>query len=374
MRLLYLSTWDFSNEEADGVCKKIKSHIKSFEDKHIQVDYVYIRDNMVYFREDGQDRCLFRVGSVKKTVAYIGLYRYLKYKRYDWVYNRYGVMDSFYYRVLKRLYKNGAKILIEIPTYPYIDEQPKTLLYRIMYLWERVYLGKLKKIVERIVTYSLEEEIWEIRTIRTMNGIDVSNADFTRCQKIENDTVDLLVVALMQVYHGYERLLYGLKTYYQKGGNRKVVCHMVGGGPEKNTYEKIVKENNLDKYVIFYGMKSGKELDEIYKVADIGVCALGGYKTGLYRSSELKTREYLIKGVPILTGMELDVFEVINKQYFLQFPNDETEIDIEKVVEFYDKFYTGEIEKTRYDMHNMAVQKLSAEATMSPVIEYMMAN
>lgn len=371
MKLLYLSTWDFTNEASDGVCKKIRSQISVFEKNEFDVDFIYIKDGKIIYRESGQERNIGSIGAVKKTPAYMKMYRRLKEKNYDWVYNRYGMMDTFYYRVLKRLHRNGARILIEIPTYPYVYEKPDGFLYQIMFKWDLFYINRLKRIVDRIITYSKDQEIYSIPTISIMNGIDVSNITTISGEQHDN-AIDLLVVALMQPYHGYERLLYGLKQYYERGGNREIRCHFVGEGSEKKYYEEIVAQNHLDEYVVFYGNKGGQELDRIYDKADIGVCSLGCYKKGIYWSSELKSKEYLAKGIPIIAGMNIDILEFINDNYYIQFPNDETVIDINQIVEFYDRVYqnysqTEVIKKIRGEIESY----INIEVTMQPVCEYM---
>lgn len=371
MKILYLSTWDFADEQSDGVCKKIKSQIKVFEKKSFQVDFIYIRKNDLVYKENGTERILAHVGNIKKTPAYIKMYRHIKDKQYDWVYTRYGMMDTFYYRVLKRLHHNGARILIELPSYPYAGEKPKGIAYQFMFWWDALYLGKLKNITDRILTYSRHEVIWGIPTIQIMNGIDLSEIPPAVKVKEDDDTIHLLAVALMQPYHGYERLLYGLKQYYDAGGSRKIVCHFVGDGPEKATYERIVSEENLDDYVIFYGRKGGKELDEIYNKCDLGMCSFGYYKVNASLSSQLKVREYLAKGIPIICGVDTDIFRVIDREYYLQFSNDASYLQMEEIISFYDKIYQQSDKQTvAIKIRKMAEKYISIEATMEPVCEY----
>ena len=161
----------------------------------------------------------------------------------------------------------------------------------------------------------------------------------TGTNETTDDTIDLLCVALMQPYHGYERLLYGLKNYLQNGGKRKILIHIVGEGPEKENYEKIVAKEKLDSNVIFYGRKGGEELEKIFEKGDIGVCSLGSYKKNVFWSSELKSKEYLAKGMPIIAGVNLDIFDLISDKYYLQFANDSSVIDMGKIVGFYDGLY-----------------------------------
>ncbi len=373
MKLLYLSTWDFSNEKFDGVCKKISAQVIAFVKNEVEVDIIYIKDGMIIYRESGTDRVIGKVGNIKKTPAYIKMYKYVKNKKYDWIYNRYGMMDTFYYRVLKQLRKNGARILVEIPTYPYIFEKPKGFFYGLFFAWDQGYIHKLKKIINRVITYSKDDFIFDIPTIKIINGINLS--DVTIAQKNDglDDSINLLAVAYMQPYHGYERLLRGLKDYYRNGGKRNVQCHFVGEGPEKVLYEKLAAQYELRNHVTFYGALSGRKLDDVFNICDIGVCTLGGYKKGLHLSSELKSREFLAKGLPIVSGIEIDVLSNRKFPYYLQLSNDDTDIDIIKLIEFYDKVYHNQesIGEIRKAIRSFAQEYIDMPVTMLPVIEYM---
>lgn len=370
MKLLYLTTWDFTNEQADGVCKKIRAQISVFENHGYEVDIILIRNGKVIYREGGKEREIAAVGSVKKTPAYFKMYKTLKNKKYDWVYNRYGMMDTFYYRVLKNLHRNGAKILIEISSFPYIGEKPEGFLYQLMFKWDELYINKLKNVTDRIITYSQDKEIFEIPTIEIMNGIEVEAIrPVHRVDKMD-DTIDLLMVALMQPHHGYERLIKGLYKYYQKGGTRDIFCHFVGDGPEKRYYEELIVQYGLQDHARFYGMKGGEELDQIYNRADIGICSLGCYKKQIYWSSELKSREYLAKGIPIIAGIDVDIFKKMDKKFYLRFPNDDSEIQIEEVISFYDSIYTLDGKDVAKEIREMSKKYIDIEATLQPVCAF----
>ena len=202
LKILYLSTWDFTNEESEGVCKKIYSQIEVLEKAGHQVDFIYLKDNKIMYREAGKVYDVGLVGAIKKTPAYIRMYHILKEKKYDWVFNRYGMMDTFYFRVLKILKKNGARILIELPTYPYIGEKNKGLLYWLMFKWDEVYQKKIKDVAERIVTYSQDEEIWGIKTIRIKNGINLAEIPVVRREVKTDNSIHLLAVDRSMILFG----------------------------------------------------------------------------------------------------------------------------------------------------------------------------
>lgn len=368
MKILYLSTWDFTNEESNGVCKKIYSQITVFEKNGYEVDLIYIKNGKVIYRENGTERVLGKVGSIKKTPAYIIMYKGLRDKVYDWVYNRYGMMDTFYYRVLKRLHKNGARILIEIPTYPYIHEMPVGFLYRIMAGWDKLYSAKLKKYVDGIATYSQDDEIFGIKTIKIKNGIDFNSISVRKPQD-ETDEIRLIAVAALTRWYGYDRILKGLGEYYRQGGNRRIVMHIVGKGSVSEEYERIVEQYGIEEYYVYHGEKSGEELDRLYNICDIGIESLGTFRQHVAISSSLKSREYGAKGLPFVMAGQSDVFE--GKEFVLKVPEDESVINVLEVVRFYDKLYYGKSKlAVSESIRRQAENLCDIRVTMASVIKY----
>ena len=61
--------------------------------------------------------------------------------------------------------------------------------------------------------------------------------------------------------------------------------YLVGDGPEKEFYQKLVSLYHLQDYVKFYPTMTGKELDEVYDQADIALASFGFYKAGVYHSN-----------------------------------------------------------------------------------------
>lgn len=243
------------------------------------------------------------------------------------------MMDTFYYRVLKRLYRNGARILIEIPTYPYIHEIPSGLLYNLMILWDRIYIKKMSDCVERIATYSLDEQIFGIQTINIKNGIDFSKIKI-KDTKMHDGIINLIGVAHLSKWHAYDRVIKGLHEYYTTAANETIInFHIVGIGDSLQEYKSLVQEYELQNHVIFYGNKYGDELDEIYDKCDIAVSSLGLHRIGVKnQASVLKSREYAAKGMPMISSIEIDVFKEKEFKYIRYFPEDETPIDMKKVL------------------------------------------
>lgn len=370
LRMLYLTTWDFSDGPSTGITNKIMGQIKAFKTYGFSVDYTYIADNAVYFHKGGQDIFLGKVGKLRKLAANFYLSKRLKKEKYAYVYNRYGLMDTYYFKLLKRLKKKGSKIVIEIPTYPYDRERLPGLTWWLLYFLDKVYRRNLHKIVDVIATYSEDKKIFGINTIHINNGIDFESVSL---RKPENNTdeIRLMAVAGLAKWHGYDRLLKGMGKYYQTDGKRKVIFHIVGDGPVKEEYEKIVEKYQLQQYCIFEGVKRGKELDEIYNMCDIGIEGLAAFRKGVYLSSSLKSREYAAKGLPFVTASKSDVFE--NQNFVLKVPEDETDIDIRDIVSFYDHMYRNQdSHKVAEKIRNQAEKCCEIRITMKPIVKFLL--
>ena len=281
--------------------------------------------------------------------------------------------DRCYISFLRTLRQNytAAKIILEIPTYPYDFEIIKSKTMWPWYFKDHFYRGKVSKYIDRIATFTNDYEIFNVPTIRIMNGMDVDSFSLAKCEN-DNDTIKMIAVAMMQPYHGFERLIKGLHTYYNNGGSRDVHISFVGYGPELAYYKKIVEECKLSERVLFAGKLSGEALDNAYDGCDIAIGSMGGYKIGIEVFSSIKLGEYLAKGLPVVTGARTLVFDKYGDDYNLDFPNDSSEIEISKIVDFYDKIYKGKDKrKVREEIRAFAMQTIDVSITMKDVLDYL---
>ncbi len=280
---------------------------------------------------------------------------------------------SFLRRIRERF--SQSRILLEIPTYPYAND-----LIRIKTMWPWYFKDianrqAMANVVDKIVVFSDDDSLFGKETIRIINGIDVDSIAFaedSRCfVRREPYTISLLAVANFQLLHGYERILRGLANYYQKENKYRVYIHMVGDGKEKSYYQGMVKDYGLDSYVMFYGALTGIELEKMYYNSDIGLGVFGAYKRDIHISSALKTREYLAYGLPVVSGVYEDAFPE-KRDYFLELPNDEGNVDINVIVDFYrglnEKYCIKEL---RTAIRSYAKETVDVEVTMGPVISYL---
>lgn len=355
----------FGADKWIGVKKKIEMQIKVFQ-QHFDVREINIGTNERSFIHKLYDTIPF-VTSNKHNLN--DAYKNIEnpdflYVRAIWSDNQY--MDFF--RSIRAKYPK-CKIIVEIPTYPYDNSVEKMLVPR-----ERWSRRKYKKYVDCIATYSEDKEIFGVPVLSIKNGIDVNSVKPAKGE-LDSQTIRLVAVSIMIIHHGYERVLKGLGRYYAHGGRRNIVLHMVGEGPELQNYKKIVEKEKLSEHVIFHGQKVGRELDAIYDESDIVLTTFGFYKVGVYCMNVLKSREALAKGLPLVNGCTVDIFKDEPCEYSYDFPNDNSVVNIQEIIDFYDRVYENRNkEEVIKKIRKIAYEKVDMAVVMQPIIEYIVGD
>lgn len=355
-----------------GVSKKINLQMSIFE-KHFQ---------MVLFRLKSKEQSFFSKIFCRMPLQ-SALYNYDEcLKQLDdpsFIYIRRFGFDNAFIKFLKTIKKkfNKVTLLIELYTYPYDkDEYFSHSRFKLFpfFLKDFFWRGKLKKFVDRFITFSDDDNIFGIKTISCINGLNVSKCFFSNHEYNVSNTINLISVARMQRAHGYERIIYGLFFYYKNGGDRDIIFHVIGDGYEEKKYKKLAKKLSLERRVLFYGRKSGDELNALLSSCDIGIAPLGMYKNGININSALKIPEYLSHGLPIISGCKIKMNDNAKIPFCLEFENNRTPIDIFKVVDFYDSFLVPNSGIVSQLQRDFAKQHFDMDIVMQPIIFYIENN
>lgn len=343
-----------------SVSKKIQMQMAEFQ-KHFDIEEI-----SVPYQKRSVLRRVYDIIPFTMSNKYNFEEVYSKIESPDFLYVRAVWADNQYMDFFKRIKEKypDCKIIVEIPTYPYDKEVQKCLYPRD--LWSR---RKYRKYVDRIVTFSPDEIIFHVPTIRTMNGIVVDDIRMIEKEKTD-EKINLVAAALMFPAHGYERVIRGLANYKRRDG-KNIVFHLVGDGPEKKEYIQLAEELDVNDVVKFYPMMNKAELDDLYEIADIALDVFGVYKKNISVISSLKSREALAKGLPLMAGCKIDVCEKKYFPYVLEFPNDASDLDMFRVEEFYKKI---RLNKSRMELakeiRQYAKDNLDMAITMKPIIDY----
>ncbi|MHC5229599.1 glycosyltransferase [Enterococcus sp. LJL99] len=349
---------------ADGILEKINLQINEFEQnnyhitKHIngKRNKLHLARNLIPFFSEQY----FKTKNIEWT-------------NYDFAYIRKGaVLDKSVIELVKKAKKINPKlkIILEIPTYPYLNEFNGLVKIDIA-MKEKRWTKKLSKYIDRIVTYSDDQEIFGVQCINISNAYEFKQLSFSR-EEAEDQTIHLIGVATLCFYHGYDRLIEGLKEYNQKTEQKtKVVFNLIGDGPVLSEYQKLVKDYNLENIVTLSGRKKLTELDQYYKEASIGIDSLGRHRSGVTYNSSLKGKEYLAKGLPIISGVKTDLDDK-DIPFYYRVPNDDTPINIVSIVEWYQNLTNNKSRnQLSKEIYQYGETNFTFSVTFSPVIDYL---
>jgi glycosyltransferase involved in cell wall biosynthesis len=347
-----------------GVGKKIKSQIATLNRKGLNTKLLNI-----FF----QKNVIQRLQS-KFSYNYYDPYLPDDFFDSDFYYIRKFRLSFSFIGLLKKIKKRSpGKIVIEIPTYPYDFEVRRNIVSFLNLLFDKLLRNKLKKYVDRIVSYSSDNMIFGVPVISIQNGIDCSETPLCSIDG-HGKIINMVAVAKFSKWHGYDRLIKGLYLYYQENNIVDVIVYFIGNGDELDNLVEMTRQFKLSDHIYFTGFLSGKKLDDICDIADLGVCSLGDHRRNLSVTSELKSREYLARGIPMVSSSKIDIIPD-GFPYCLYVSEDDTPIDIKKILEFYTELYSRHtraeiIAKTR----QFAEKYCDMSAVMTPVINYISEN
>lgn len=367
----------FINPHAQsGVEKKIFGQIKALEALGSEVWYFTFENGFITLKHGEEDCPLFAVKD-DMISYYLALEnaarQVVAQQNIDIFYIRRIFCTPFHLKTLRLAKKRGIRLVEELPTYPYDAESKsyKALSYKITAVVDRLTRSYYKKYLDYFVTYSKDTHIFGVPCINLENGIDFDNIRFVPTIFPEKE-INLLAVSAMSPWHGYERVIEGLKNYYSDQHRQFVInLHLVGEGQEKANWQALTKTYSLQEHVIFHGHKTGEALSGIFDLCQIGVASLGFYKIGLFDGSPLKTREYIAMGKPFIysNGEE----RLKDKQDFCKkVSNDSSPLDMNDVITFYQSVKA--IDKLCDKMNNFAQQNYSWQAQMQKMVDILQGN
>lgn len=368
--LFYLAPVYIHPSRPDGVGKKVLNHYRTLA-AHYDCCVAFYGDDGVIFRSKAGDRIVPYQGRHRRYALYEEAARYMQEMPPERIYIRYPRCEQRFIQLLKVMKAAGARIVTEIPTYPYelnLTAGPRAFA---MGLSDLFFRQQMKRYVGRIVTFSQDDEIYGIQTIRTINGV-IFDQIAPCCKPVREGRIQMISVATNYDCHGFDRLITGMEQYYAGGGTQELRFHIVGDGPAIESYRKQLAQcRYLHERVFIHGFKSGAELESLYQQADIAVNSLAIHRIGLVIESTLKSKEYAAKGLPMLSSSVIDAFsEADNARYVLRVPANDDPIDMRTVIDFYHRMYDTEPETVAVRIRHAAESVCDLSVTMQPVIDY----
>lgn len=345
--LLYAD--DILDEKVQNNSKLIWQ-IHSFEKMGLDVWYfLYAKDQIYLCNKDNKIPVRPSVGGYRGFVhrhymnnAFFKVYK--KYGPFDYAYVRKMIALPSFIRVLKTLHARGTKVIYEIPTYSTSKISEDAMSGRQFRVWIEPILKKLDAAEAKYIDlYSVIGEkacsINGVPAVNINNGMNALEAsDLPRRNHQYTKECHMLALGNMRAYHGLDRIIYGLKKYNTSHSD-KAYLHIVGMDSDGSLASnlELAKTLGIEKYVIHEGFCTGEKLNQICDICDVAFCALAYYIKGGTVGNELKTREYMSRGIPFVISVPDDSLDD-NARYIMHVSNDAEPIRIEDIVKFAQSF------------------------------------
>lgn len=315
MKFKKMSYYSFGCENFPGVMKKINNTVKAATKIGIDAEHkLYTNKNKFISIKD------------------------LFFDNSDLIFIRFSYfIHTFLFIVI--LYKRfmGVKIVIDVAT-------PRTIALRemrnsqtnhlkIKILWNFIFSSWILFPANKIIQYADESFFFSLgishKTLKMGNGIFIDDSIALIKQEEKVKTLFMIGVASVAFWHGYDRLIKAIALFHIRYPDFTIRFKVVGDGEVLPELKALVNKLELNELITFTGALYDADLEQSYIGMNIGVSSLGLFRKGLNEASDLKTREYLAKGLCVL-GSGKDPDFATDSQYRYIVPNDDS---VEPIVE-----------------------------------------
>ncbi len=343
--LLFIALCDIS-DLTNGVTLKVRAQIEAFKQLGFQVTTATYRQNQISIQNDYVS--LVKDSKFRRRDLFIEIRKFSKLNQFDVAFIRFPHFDLSVMSVLRLLKKKGVRVYLEIPSFP-VNYPKKSLRVKYFQFFDNIHQHLLKKYIFQVLAVgSPSKTIYGIHNKTIPNGYmhETKPTEMHACQP---EQIDILSLSSFYDIHGFDRLIEGYKLYMESNVHSTTVnIHLVGDGPCKSDLVSRVLTLKLEDYIKFYPPMSNDELNDLYKIVNMGCAPLAIHRTNYTYASPLKTKDYFQKGLPYFCAYE-EIGIDTNYPYVLKFPLDDTPIDIHQIVSFYQS-YQKNCEQVKFDM------------------------
>lgn len=384
LKLLYISY--VNKETRSGYFNKIINQAISFSHLGLET-YMTARNNKSFWVSRVTDYNYETIQDIRIATDGSGIWHYISYINsliiffrfcYDCVelikpdiiyIRRINPITPMMLNFIKSVRKKGIVVLYEYPTYPWENELLLSKNY-LSYIIDKIqYATLLDNISAMVCMGHCVHSSYNV--IETMNGINLHDnclLDKVYRRNKNIDVINIIIVAHYSAVHGIEKVLKGLVRYYEEGGTEDIRLMVVGPSEGFEVLKKYVEELKINNHVFFHGYKTGKELDDLYEIADIGLDAIALEIRGEECiCGSLKSREYISKGLPFICSDLLDIVyngKADNRFMYITSHN-EKEIDMFAFVQWYKQLEISSVEIQKFGRDNFTWEQM-----MKPVVSY----
>ena len=342
MKVAYINCL-LSNKGQFGVERKLVAQAKAISLLGLDLDVFYLNfgrkilDSEVAFFERRGD--LFG-RHLSVLTRYSDIASHVDASQYDFLVLRYSGGD---FSLFSRFFReNGPRIVTEHHTkelpeaFTYESSPPQKALTVLMekYLGPRMIrrcLG-LIGVTDEIRDYELQRTGNRMPACTVTNGVLVQDIPFSKHGTYNGSILRLVCLAnAFEAWQGLDRVLAGFEKYTSRKPSLhlKVVGHVSPG--LLASIDNLAHRSNVK--VDFPGRLYGTALEDVLGQAHVAFSSLALFRKGMKEACALKTREFVARGLPFVTGYRDPDLEK-SESFFLPVAGDNSPVDMDEVVSF----------------------------------------
>lgn len=341
-KVLFVTKYPFHVEYS--IKRKFDSQMRAVKNMGHDVYHTAFDKECCYLVHNGQKTPIKKIALSSMpgyihTKAYMDMFdtvlRVLKKERFDIAYIRLCELTCLGYLMIKKLARSGTKIVVEIPTYPAEKEALGSVFYRLCRVYINYWWRKAEPYCDLFTLIGEKADSYHGRpAINISNGISTEDIPLRKHQTASDGKLHILALASMCNWHAYDRLIEGIDRM-EPERRQRIILDLAGAGGDGSLakWKALTEEKQLQECVRFHGYVSGDALDQMINTASIGVGTLGLYRNNFAGGSILKIREYMARGLPFVYAGD-DSALAGTEPYCLKVPNDETPVNMDKVLSF----------------------------------------
>ncbi len=321
-----------------------------------------------YFNEIKQKRVL--INTVKSALEKLDTKNKFIYLRYPGAsYELYKLAKNYKDQIIS---EHLSKEIIEIKSYKNefkLGIKPTLLLSYFQYqtwpIWnEKIWGIRYRKLTKLTVVESNELGLYQRKQgankfVVIPNGIETEKYKKRSVPEIKNE-INLLFLkgaSTTSLWNGIDRLINSIDAY---SGEYKINLYLCGK----------FYENELPKrsYIKLSSYQQKSELDTLFNQMHLGISAVAIYLKDLNEIAVLKTREYLVRGLPFVYGYEDPDIETKSQiaHYCLQVANNNSLINFHEIFTKLEKIYKNKNHAS--EMHEWSKKYLDWEVKMQNLL------
>lgn len=226
---------------------------------------------------------------------------------------------------LKKIRNRNIRLLVEIPTYPFIQEfnRKKKIIYLLFWPLIKKELKMLKSDLlicsENLINFSNSYS----RITNYFIDYPLSSPSFEKSDDFNN--LNFVLSANLARWHNAEKMFDLIKRYT---GSVSIKFYIISPETKEVKRLKLILScsKKLNKKIEFISSEDSFKINDIYNNINIGVDSLGRKKSNY----SLKSREYASRGIPFIKSHSDSYFDSSTYVFTL---NDESTID--EIIKWY---------------------------------------